>query len=59
MTTVTMPETIGGINIDELTSADGKGVLDVMLGSIKALLHAGNTKKTVFVVLIMLMHLFS
>ena len=40
MTTITMPETIGGINIDELTSADGKGVLDVMLGSIKTLLHA-------------------
>ena len=40
MTTITMPETIGGINIDELTSVDGNGVLDVMLGSIKTLLHA-------------------
>lgn len=40
MTTVTMPELTGGISIDELTSADGSGVLDVMLGSIKTLLHA-------------------
>ena len=40
MTTVTMPEITGGISIDELTSADGSGVLDVMLGSIKTLLHA-------------------
>ena len=39
MTTVTMPELTGGISIDELTSADGSGVLDVMLGSIKTLLH--------------------